>query len=169
METGWVSQWACLQPTMWCQRRGQRWHNNHRGRLRREEWRNRCRAAAGGLSADSCICIKTFNPQQFRSWCRPQSPSSVGKARPLCLGSFPPLLLWIRSWHPRNTSEDGVLQLFSNKCNVISIISISLELHTVALAGFSSILMNVVENPNLYFNGWFNGWCMLGFFWGGGD
>lgn len=75
-----------------------------------------------------------------------QSPSSVGKAQPR-------LLFWIRGLHPRNTSEDGVLQLFSNKCNVISIISFSLELHTVALAGFSSIVMNVVENPNLYFNG----------------
>lgn len=48
-----------------------------------------------------------------------QSPSSVGNARPLCLGILPRLLFWIRGWHPRNTSEDGELQLFSNKCNVI--------------------------------------------------
>lgn len=43
--------------------------------VRTEEWRKRCRAAAGLLSADLRICIGTFKTQQYRSLCSPQSKS----------------------------------------------------------------------------------------------
>lgn len=40
--------------------------------MRAEEWRTRCRAAAGLLSADLRICIGTFNTQQYRGLHSPQ-------------------------------------------------------------------------------------------------